>query len=32
MKIGITGKLFLAIFATCMLVLITMHWGEARQL
>ncbi|MBX9381994.1 two-component system sensor histidine kinase BaeA, partial [Serratia marcescens] len=27
MKIGITGKLFLAIFATCMLVLITMHWG-----
>lgn len=31
MKIGITGKLFLAIFATCMLVLITMHWG-ARQL
>lgn len=27
MKIGITGKLFLAILATCMLVLITMHWG-----
>ncbi|MFI8416556.1 two-component system sensor histidine kinase BaeS [Serratia sp. NPDC078593] len=27
MKIGITGKLFLAIFATCMLILITMHWG-----
>ncbi|AGP45570.1 Signal transduction histidine-protein kinase BaeS [Serratia plymuthica] len=27
MRIGITGKLFLAIFATCMLVLITMHWG-----
>ncbi|MEB6336295.1 envelope stress sensor histidine kinase BaeS [Serratia rhizosphaerae] len=27
MKIGITGKLFLAIFATCMLVLLTMHWG-----
>lgn len=27
MKIGITGKLFMAIFATCMLVLITMHWG-----
>ncbi|PVZ81158.1 two-component system sensor histidine kinase BaeA [Serratia sp. S1B] len=27
MKIGITGKLFMGIFATCMLVLITMHWG-----
>ncbi|MDA5549976.1 two-component system sensor histidine kinase BaeS [Yersinia massiliensis] len=27
MRIGITGKLFMAIFATCMLVLITMHWG-----
>jgi len=27
MRIGITAKLFLAIFATCMLVLITMHWG-----
>lgn len=27
MKFGITGKLFMAIFATCMLVLITMHWG-----
>ena len=27
MRIGITGKLFLAIFATCMLILITMHWG-----
>lgn len=27
MKFGITAKLFLAIFATCMLVLITMHWG-----
>nr|WP_314591058.1 two-component system sensor histidine kinase BaeS [uncultured Serratia sp.] len=27
MKLGITGKLFMAIFATCMLVLITMHWG-----
>ncbi|WP_127957829.1 two-component system sensor histidine kinase BaeS [Serratia microhaemolytica] len=27
MKIGITGKLFMAIFATCMLVLIIMHWG-----
>jgi two-component system sensor histidine kinase BaeS len=27
MKTGITAKLFLAIFATCMLVLITMHWG-----
>lgn len=26
-RIGITGKLFMAIFATCMLVLITMHWG-----
>ncbi len=27
MKAGISGKLFLAIFATCMLVLVTMHWG-----
>ncbi|AHG18998.1 histidine kinase [Chania multitudinisentens RB-25] len=27
MRIGITSKLFMAIFATCMLVLITMHWG-----
>ncbi|MEK9495367.1 two-component system sensor histidine kinase BaeS [Photorhabdus sp. P32] len=27
MKLGISGKLFMAIFATCMLVLITMHWG-----
>ncbi|SFU47349.1 two-component system, OmpR family, sensor histidine kinase BaeS [Xenorhabdus koppenhoeferi] len=27
MKIGISSKLFLAIFATCMLVLVTMHWG-----
>ncbi len=27
MKPGISGKLFMAIFATCMLVLITMHWG-----
>ena len=27
MKMGITGKLFFAILATCMLVLITMHWG-----
>ncbi|CNH75773.1 two-component system sensor histidine kinase BaeS [Yersinia ruckeri] len=27
MRIGITGKLFMAILATCMLVLITMHWG-----
>ncbi|BDH45231.1 two-component sensor histidine kinase [Salmonella enterica subsp. enterica serovar Choleraesuis] len=24
---GITGKLFMAIFGTCLLVLITMHWG-----
>lgn len=32
MRIGITGKLFLAIFATCMLVLITMHWGVRCQL
>ncbi|PHM75215.1 hypothetical protein Xkoz_00231 [Xenorhabdus kozodoii] len=24
---GISGKLFLAIFATCMLVLVTMHWA-----
>ncbi|KAA8998894.1 two-component system sensor histidine kinase BaeS [Affinibrenneria salicis] len=27
MRPGISGKLFCAIFATCMLVLITMHWG-----
>ncbi|MCC8465399.1 envelope stress sensor histidine kinase BaeS [Photorhabdus bodei] len=27
MKLSISGKLFMAIFATCMLVLITMHWG-----
>ncbi|GKX58192.1 two-component system sensor histidine kinase BaeS [Leminorella grimontii] len=27
MKIGITGKLFLAILATCMLVIVTMNWG-----
>lgn len=27
MKIGITGKLFLAIMATCMLVLMIMNWG-----
>ncbi|GKX61755.1 two-component sensor histidine kinase [Pragia fontium] len=27
MKIGITGKLFFAILATCMLILITMNWG-----
>ncbi|MBS9433138.1 two-component system sensor histidine kinase BaeS [Photorhabdus hainanensis] len=27
MKLGISSKLFMAIFATCMLVLITMHWG-----
>ncbi|MDX5629661.1 MULTISPECIES: two-component system sensor histidine kinase BaeS [unclassified Brenneria] len=27
MRFGITAKLFFAIFATCMLVLITMHWG-----
>lgn len=27
MRIGITAKLFAAIFSTCMLVLITMHWG-----
>lgn len=27
MRFGITARLFLAIFATCMLVLITMHWG-----
>ncbi|PHM50055.1 sensory histidine kinase in two-component regulatory system with BaeR [Xenorhabdus miraniensis] len=26
-KTGISSKLFLAIFATCMLVLVTMHWG-----
>ncbi len=27
MRIGISSKLFLTIFATCMLVLVTMHWG-----
>lgn len=27
LRLGISGKLFLAIFSTCMLVLITMHWG-----
>ncbi|CAQ83857.1 MULTISPECIES: envelope stress sensor histidine kinase BaeS [Photorhabdus] len=27
MKLSISSKLFMAIFATCMLVLITMHWG-----
>ncbi|MCG8709332.1 two-component system sensor histidine kinase BaeS [Brenneria sp. 4F2] len=27
MRFGITAKLFFAIFATCMLVLVTMHWG-----
>lgn len=27
LRIGITAKLFAAIFSTCMLVLITMHWG-----
>ncbi|WP_158783561.1 two-component system sensor histidine kinase BaeS [Pantoea sp. BAV 3049] len=27
LRIGITVKLFAAIFSTCMLVLITMHWG-----
>ena len=27
LRIGITFKLFTAIFSTCMLVLITMHWG-----
>ncbi|EXU75249.1 two-component system sensor histidine kinase BaeS [Erwinia mallotivora] len=27
LRIGITAKLFMAIFSTCMLVLITMHWG-----
>ncbi|MFS2224561.1 two-component system sensor histidine kinase BaeS [Pantoea sp. B65] len=27
MRIGISAKLFLAIFSTCMLVLIIMHWG-----
>ncbi|CDH20600.1 sensory histidine kinase in two-component regulatory system wtih BaeR [Xenorhabdus bovienii str. kraussei Quebec] len=26
-RTSISGKLFLAIFATCMLVLVTMHWG-----
>lgn len=24
---GITGKLFVAIFATCIVLLITMHWA-----
>ncbi|PRD17040.1 two-component system sensor histidine kinase BaeS [Pantoea coffeiphila] len=27
LRIGITAKLFAAILSTCMLVLITMHWG-----
>lgn len=27
LRIGITAKLFIAIFSTCMLVLATMHWG-----
>ncbi|CAK9885377.1 MAG: Signal transduction histidine-protein kinase BaeS [Candidatus Erwinia impunctatus] len=27
LRIGLTAKLFAAIFFTCMLVLITMHWG-----
>lgn len=27
LRIGITAKLFAGIFSTCMLVLITMHWG-----
>lgn len=27
MRFGIGAKLFMAIFSTCMLVLITMHWG-----
>lgn len=27
LRLGIGAKLFMAIFATCMLVLITMHWG-----
>jgi two-component system sensor histidine kinase BaeS len=27
LRIGISAKLFCGIFATCMLVLITMHWG-----
>ncbi len=26
-KLGIGAKLFMAIFSTCMLVIITMHWG-----
>lgn len=32
LRIGITAKLFAAIFSTCMLVLITMHWGCASAL
>lgn len=27
LRVGIGAKLFMAIFSTCMLVLITMHWG-----
>lgn len=27
LRLGIGAKVFMAIFATCMLVLITMHWG-----
>lgn len=27
LRIGITAKLFAAIFSTCLLVLVTMHWG-----
>lgn len=27
MRSGITAKLFFALFATCMLVVITMQWG-----
>ena len=27
LRLGIGAKLFMAIFSTCMLVLITMHWG-----
>lgn len=27
LKLGISAKLFMTIFSTCMLVIITMHWG-----
>ncbi|MCK8295999.1 two-component system sensor histidine kinase BaeA, partial [Erwinia amylovora] len=30
-RIGITAKMFAAIFSTCKLVLITKHWGVRRS-